>query len=299
VFVRLIRIFRIFVVIIVLAGFPPAALASVADEDRGIPTQEAGTGSEGISAVLPDSIPFDIVLPENGGEGFVNSEMFWISNDGPNAIGVTLSAVRLSISDTEAFSIADSENLPQEGNNIRLSLVCTQNGVSETYAVTDIPRTAHTFWLAGGEDASFRMCGAVNELGEKPWSETGVTISLCFAVVSLEEVVSDEAAELETLPEDVLDPTDVPAETATESELETLPEEVADPANMPAETSADPKIDALPEYPPESEASTEDTAKPETETRRTDDAADAVEQRTPVDDAVEADILNEGGMRES
>jgi hypothetical protein len=250
---RLMRIFKTMAVIISVVAFA-GLLGAVFATDTDRIENDAGrdeTSLDDVSVTLPADIPFNIVLPKNGGKGFVDSKAFQITNNGANPIGVTLGAVQLSVSNIEAFSISDSEILPDEGNNIYVSLICVQDGVSEAYAVTGKPRVAHTFWLAGGESAEFRIGGTVNERGETPWSASIVTISLRFTVVNLDGNLSNE------------------------------PEEAETDAEAPLETNTAPEV--LPEFgteiPPEQEADTPSTpeAQPETETPPTSETQPGTE----------------------
>jgi hypothetical protein len=222
-----------------------------------VPAAGAEGGAEGVNLTLPDELPFDIVLPSGGGFGIVHSEDFAVTNNGENVSLVSLVSARVEIADTERFAVSDSEALPDAGNTIHISLVCAQNGAETRYALSETPSDAHEYALAGGETATFRFDGVVNELGDAPWSETTVTVSLCFAVnggaasPEAEEVMEppevDEAAEETPEPEEV-------AETPEPDEI--APEEPSAPEETPEseETPA-----------PEDEEVTEETPEPEPE----------------------------------
>jgi hypothetical protein len=137
-----------------------------------------------VSLTLPSEIPFNLVLPKNGGVGYVTSKEFWITNNGSGGIEVTLDSARVNIDNIDSFALVNNAPLPENGSNLYLSLICTQNGNSTSYVLADTPSTTHSYWLESGESASFRMDGLVSERGETVWSETTVTVSLCFTVMT-------------------------------------------------------------------------------------------------------------------
>jgi hypothetical protein len=182
-----------------------------------------------VSVVLPSEIPFSLVLPRNGGVGFVESDEFYITNNGAYGLEVTLNDAQVSLLDTESFSIAYNNLLPDNGNYLYPELICTQNGSASNYPLTASPQATHTYRLGSGESASFRISGTVSEREELAWSETTVTVSVCFAVnsdappeeepapVESEEEALDEISEQES-GADAVEETELPASPDIDSD---------------------------------------------------------------------------------
>jgi hypothetical protein len=148
-------------------------------EDQTLETEDIDEGNETIvSLLLPNEIPFSIVIPRYGGLGFVESDEFYITNNGEYGIEVTLDNAQVILFDRESFSIATNSRLPDSGNCIYLELICTQNDTVNTYPLTDYPQTTHTYWLESGESAAFCISGTVSEYDEVKWSETRVMVSI-------------------------------------------------------------------------------------------------------------------------
>jgi hypothetical protein len=139
------------------------------------------------AVTLPNDISFDIVIFQN--TGLVASPEFQIVNHGALPVSVALREALLIIADPEGFTVQTDENLPESGNNIYVSLISGDQTValSATPAGTDLICA-----LAGGESASFRLAGVVNEYGDIPWSETAVSVSIRF---ELSEMNADEPEE--------------------------------------------------------------------------------------------------------
>jgi hypothetical protein len=140
-----------------------------------------------ISLTLPGKIPFTLVLPNCGADGFIQSDTFRISNNGPTPILVTLESVRLKIEDSDLFAIVDEEPLPEHGNSLYMLLVCTQNEVSTEYVITAESKTAHTYLLEPGESAYFRFAGTVSQRGGSYWGDTQKTVFIRFTAMSIDE----------------------------------------------------------------------------------------------------------------
>ncbi|MDR1320072.1 MAG: hypothetical protein LBK56_01415 [Gracilibacteraceae bacterium] len=160
------------------------------EEELAAPNGQAAEPPNVMEVLLPDEIPFDIVL--FNGQGFVTSPEFQIVNRGPDPIRAALLDARLTLSDPEAFFVRPDENLPNEGNNIHLRLVCVSG--AKTAAVTlgtEGSGEVFAYELAGGESGSFRLEGAVNERGDKAWGDIDISVSVRFelsaAAVETEE----------------------------------------------------------------------------------------------------------------
>jgi hypothetical protein len=149
-------------------------------------TQEpvtAQTVQDLVSVMLPYEMPFSLVLPRNGGIGFVESKEFFIKNNGANSVEVTLDDVYIHIDDTVNFALMAYEPLPEEGNSLYVILTCTQGEAASEYVLSDTPSETHSFWLEIGESVSFSISGMVSEYDEFSWSDTMVSISVRFAIV--------------------------------------------------------------------------------------------------------------------
>ena len=174
--------------LICLLMLTPAVTALVTD---GAPqTNEApqaeGSGNSGVVSLdLPSKLPFKIFLPSSGGWGFVSSDDFHITNHSEHPLPVSLNSVYFTTSDAYTFAISDSENLPDVGNNIFISLVCMQNDNLTSYSLSDKEIDTHTFWLESGETVYFFFEGVVNELGDIPWSDANVQVSVKFVFIDL------------------------------------------------------------------------------------------------------------------
>jgi hypothetical protein len=172
-------------------GQTPAGEEPATDPDEQTPPEEEPPALPGAQApaaaeppnvlevLLPDEIPFELVL--FNGQGIVTSPEFQISNCGPAPIRAAVLDARLILSEPESFFVHPDENLPAEGANIYMRLVCVSG--AESAAVTlDTEGTGEVFAyrLGGGEAGSFRLEGVVNEYGDKAWGDTGISVSLRF-----------------------------------------------------------------------------------------------------------------------
>ncbi|MDR1204440.1 MAG: hypothetical protein LBL26_03025 [Peptococcaceae bacterium] len=64
---------------------------------------------------LPSEIPFRLMLPRNGGAGYVDSREFWITNNGEDVVALALDRVRVHIADGEFFALSYDESFPGDG----------------------------------------------------------------------------------------------------------------------------------------------------------------------------------------
>jgi hypothetical protein len=154
------------------------------DRDDNAQTTQDGeiqTVQDIIVVTLPSNVPFWLKLPSHGW-GIVGSNNFYISNNMEHPVTVALGSAHVTVSDREGFTVSDTRMLPDYGNNIFMELICTQGDISARYALSEAAVDTHVFFLEGGETASFRFGGAVNELGEKTWSENIVTVSIYFII---------------------------------------------------------------------------------------------------------------------
>ena len=183
--------------LVCLIVLTPAVRALITDGMQANEGQQAESGGHPgiLSLDLPSKLPFKIYLPSSGGWGFVSSDEFHITNLSEHPIPVSLNSVYYTTSDANAFAISYSENLPDAGNNIFISLVCIQNGSSTSYTLSDNEIDTHTFWLESGETVNFFFEGVVNELGDMPWSDTNVQVSLKFVFIDINH--DDDPAEFE------------------------------------------------------------------------------------------------------
>jgi hypothetical protein len=197
---------------------------------------------EAVSVTLPSEIPFKIVLPKNGGEGYIDSQKFWITNNGAVGVEILLDNAWVNIENKEDFSVSDEETLPNLGNSMHLKLICEQSNasggaLSSDYVLTGTPRTTHAYWLESGESASFRIGGLASERGETRWAETTVTVSVCFGIAAAfevpeaEETVAEPDAEMPEVVESEIVTPEVPEPGVEESETDGDAEN--DPASGP------------------------------------------------------------------
>jgi hypothetical protein len=193
--------------------------------------------SSPVSILLPSEIPFNLILPQNGGVGFVDSDAFRIANNGPEAVTITLDAARVHLADPEHFTLATDGSLPAHGNDLYLYFDCiAPSGDAARYILTDTPTTTHSFWLEGGESATFQIGGVVSERGDAAWSDTTVTVSVCFTVVApfapIEEAeILEPEEEIKAGPDDEA-PAETPDGTTGGSiSAPTQPKEADDPTN--------------------------------------------------------------------
>ncbi|MCL2215916.1 MAG: hypothetical protein FWB91_02725 [Defluviitaleaceae bacterium] len=163
------------------------------------------------SVMLPADIPFAIVLSAQGGEGFIFSEIFTITNHGYDPIDVALCTAKIIIDDPEFFSLYESYYLPEYGNYMYFILTIAHNSPTtyneaivplthtETiayteaiayfhsvyeYVLTDYPVTTRHFTLESGQSMYFWFDGVVSEQGPIPWSSTTVTVSTSFDIMA-------------------------------------------------------------------------------------------------------------------
>ena len=158
------------------------ALEEASNEVETADQTEEVSAKDIISVSLPSELPFSLILPREGGVGIVDSNDFWITNNNTSEVIVTLENAKVSISDPVNYMLAGSLPLPDYGSALYMTLICTQNGVSEEYPIFETPRTAHTFHLEGGESVSFRISGAVSERGDASWAATEAAVSLSFMI---------------------------------------------------------------------------------------------------------------------
>jgi len=144
-----------------------------------IPTANGSNAEVEIADVtLPAGFPFRIVLASTGEWGFIESDVFHITNNEESPINVSMSGIQIVIPDSDYFSISDTYNLPDSGNNIYMALLCVKSG--ERYALSELGQDSQMFHLEGGESLEFRFVGAINQLAERQWSETTVSVSISF-----------------------------------------------------------------------------------------------------------------------
>jgi hypothetical protein len=146
-----------------------------------------------ISLTLPGDIPFTLVLPSCGADGFVHSETFQITNNGLAPVFVTLENVKVEIDNPESFAIVTKKPLHEQENNLYMMLVCTQNGVSTEYALTAHPKITHTYLIEPGESVHFQFTGTVSQGGELSWDETTKTVFIHFAVKNLNNEIQSKS----------------------------------------------------------------------------------------------------------
>jgi hypothetical protein len=181
---------RFALAVLVVSILQAVCVHAFADEENEIPTEK-------VNLVLPSEVPFDIVLPSTGGEGFVRSQEFRITNNGSGRVRVTLASLYVHIEDGEYFAVSEDENpLDTEGSAIHMYLLCSQGAPVERYVLSEIPRDAHTYLLESGESGVFRMGGTVRESKDAPWSNTKVKVSLRFDVDSSDADAASRIAEL-------------------------------------------------------------------------------------------------------
>jgi hypothetical protein len=166
-----------------------------------------------VDVSLPNDLPFDIVISTGTGDGVVMSSDFLITNNGALPVEVSVCDAYVTVANEDAFSVRSDKNLPAEGNNIYIDMICDANAESgHTVLGTEPGGENYKFTLKSGASDTFRFEGVVNEHGDMKWEDTTVTITLRFEMTIMDtETVS------------------VP-ETAAISEEPAIPEESEEPA---------------------------------------------------------------------
>lgn len=228
-----------------------------------------------VDVSLPDDIPFEIIIFSSTKTGVIQSSEFQITNNSGFPVDIALCNVKLHIADPGDFSVRSDENLPEEGSNIHMSMVCENNAATSSFTLGETPKDADfVYALESGASGSFRFEGAVNEYGTVPWSETTVTVSMRFAVSSASlpvETPVEQPVFEETAAPDGLDAPDAsqespaiedetPAAETQESEMQDKEMPTANdeatasgdpglPADTPADIANTEAVQAEPEYP--------------------------------------------------
>jgi hypothetical protein len=171
--------------------------ATPAEED---PTDEMSTQEDILDVLLPDALPFDVVIFSGTGKGVIASPEFRIENRNSFPVRIALCDARVDTTDKDVFRVRPDENLPEEGNNLCIRMIC-DDGTSSASAVfgTDPGGTDFVYALEGGASGSLRFEGAVNEYGDAAWGDTAVRVSLRFEITSAAppEEIADDTAEAE------------------------------------------------------------------------------------------------------
>jgi len=139
------------------------------------------------SVTLPTSVPFRMLLPEEGGWGIVNSDTFYIVNNEAVAMYISINAAHITIDAAQHFYVSETNELPNWGNNINMTLIYNYGDYYGRYTLSKSPQYVHTFRLEGGESASFHFAGVLNELLSIRWADTNINVHLSFNWTSVYE----------------------------------------------------------------------------------------------------------------
>jgi len=145
-------------------------------------TEEAEDEHDIVNLQLPSDLPFNLVVPKNGFTGIVYSNVFEVTNHDETAVSVKFDNVRAEIEDNISFSLSDSPQLPEDGNNLHLVLAIIHNGSSKEHILSNEPQALDTFLIESGETVYLQISGTVNQRGNAAWDETLVTLSIVFAI---------------------------------------------------------------------------------------------------------------------
>lgn len=155
---------------------------------------ENSTQSDGIiDVLLPYDISFDIVIAKTSKTGIVVSKDFKIINQGQNDVTVKMTSTFLEISDTSEYNISGTRDLPEDGNNINIELICSSGGSSETLPMSNMfDDVSYAYYLESGGVGTFRLDGVVNEFGNTLWSDTTVKVTVCFSIETHNSVIKTD-----------------------------------------------------------------------------------------------------------
>jgi hypothetical protein len=136
-----------------------------------------------VDVLLPSDIPFDIVIFNSTGDGFITSSDFLITNNNAFSVDVVVCDACVTVANEDAFSVRSDKNLPENGNNIYINMIQGSDaGYSNSVLDTRPNGENFRFVLESGASDTFRFEGVVNEHGNMRWGDTTVTISLRFEI---------------------------------------------------------------------------------------------------------------------
>lgn len=138
-----------------------------------------------VSVTLPSELPFRLILPKNGGTGFVDSDTYLVTNTGSNAISFAVKDVFVSLSDNEHFFVGSGEQLPDDGNQLNLTLNCSAYGETTVYTLSEVPQDTFSCVLGAGESMSLWFGGIVSERTKFAWGDISVCVSIRFETLPL------------------------------------------------------------------------------------------------------------------
>ncbi|MDR1246043.1 MAG: hypothetical protein LBK57_03335 [Clostridiales Family XIII bacterium] len=189
-----------------------------------------------IDVALPDEVPFDILIFSDTGTGVVLSSEFRVANNSDFPVNVTIRDAYVNIANEDSFSVRSDENLPEEGNNIYIDMICDAGGESAHTVIGAEPGGENfVFALDGGASGTFRFEGAVNEYGDIKWEETSIMIFLSFEIdIPASDIISALVPVVYPIDEDVS-----AAEENTEEIVEDAPDGQEDSTYISDSVSAD------------------------------------------------------------
>lgn len=135
---------------------------------------------DSISITFPTHLPFRIMIFENMGIGYIESDKFYITNHEEEAIFLAFENVSIAVSNSFDFFISSNEILPEDGNHIHMALVVLQHETSKNYVLCEIPIDTQAFQLEAGESIAFYFNGHINAFGDMSWTNTLVTVKVSY-----------------------------------------------------------------------------------------------------------------------
>jgi hypothetical protein len=186
---------------------------------------------------------------------------------------VTVRDAYANTDDEDNFFIRTDENLPEEGNNIYIRMICDTGTTSAAVVLGAWPSGENfVYALESGASGSLRFEGLVNERGDMAWSETKVSVSVCFAISVADSeparVPAPAAPEEEPLRTEGRTPEEAPPEANTApADIDPAQTETAagteEQADIPAQTEEQTETQAQKGNPASPAEPAEATASPE------------------------------------